>query len=167
MSNKRDSRGRFTKCHNIFEVTDGLVYCYTEDGELLFFTDDTRVIDYSWGKLANGYSATYIEGRQMSIHRFVSRPKDNELVDHINRNKKDNRLENLRNTDKSVNAFNCDIRKNNKSGHAGVWFRKDTQRWTAEIKKNYKKIHLGCFDTYEQAVNARESAEREYYGDKQ
>jgi hypothetical protein len=167
MNKIRDSRGRFTKCKNLFEIKDGLVYCYTEEGNLLFFTDDARVIEHSWGKQANGYSSTQINGKQIPVHRFISNPKDNELVDHINRNKKDNRSCNLRNTSKSVNAFNCDIRRNNTSGRTGVRLRKDTHRWTAEIKKDRKKITLGCFETYEQAVEAREEAEKKYYGNKQ
>lgn len=162
----RDEKGHFLKKKNIFEIIDGIVYCYTPSHELLFFTDDTRVLDYNWGKQANGYSSTIIEGQQISIHRFISRPKQNELVDHINRNKKDNRVHNLRNTNKSMNAFNSGIRKNNKSGHTGVWFRKDTKRWAAEIKKDNKKISLGCFGSYEEAVRAREKAERKYYGNK-
>ena len=117
----RDKKGRFIKGKNRFEEKDGLVYCYAENGELLFFTDDTRVTKHSWGKMANGYSSAWINGKQMMVHRFISQPQSHELVDHINRNKKDNRISNLRNTNKSVNAFNCDTRKINKSGriHSG------------------------------------------------
>lgn len=165
--NSRDQLGRFISGSNIFEVKDGLIYCYTEKNELLFFTDDTRVLDHIWGKAAKGYSSSRIDGDMVLAHRFISRPNANELVDHINRNKKDNRTTNLRNTDKSVNAFNCDIRRNNTSGKTGVYYRKDTHKWTAEIKKNYKKINLGSYQTYEEAVRAREEAEVKLYGDKQ
>lgn len=163
---KRNEKGQFIKCINIYEIIDGIVYCYTEDGKLLFFTDDTRVIEHSWGRAAKGYCSSTINGQTIFAHRFISNPKDDEIVDHINRNKKDNRTSNLRNTNKSVNAFNCNLRKNNTSGKTGVYFRKDTRRWTAEIKKDYKKISLGCFETYEEAARAREKAERKYYGNK-
>ena len=111
---RKDEKGRFISCKNTFEQKNGLIYCYAENGELLFFTDDTRVTRHSWGKMANGYSSAWIDGKQVLVHRFISSPKSYELVDHINRNKKDNRISNLRNTNKSVNAFNCDTRKNNK-----------------------------------------------------
>jgi hypothetical protein len=81
------------------------------------------------------------------------------VIDHINRNKKDNRLCNLRICDKSINAFNIGIKSNNTSGVTGVWFRKDTKKWVAEIKKNYKKISLGCYEKKEDAIKARKEAE--------
>ena len=84
------------------------------------------------------------------------------IVDHINRNKRDNRRENLRLANKSLNAFNSKIYKNNKSGVTGVYFRKDTKKWTAEIKVNYRKICLGCYETKEEAINARKKAEQKY-----
>lgn len=56
-------------------------------------------------------------------------------------------------------------RKNNKSGRTGVMFRNDTKKWTAEITIGYEKIKLGCYDKKEEAIKAREEAERLYYGD--
>lgn len=156
--------GRFIPKGNNFEIRGDLVYCYSKEGDLLFYTDDMRVLNYNWSKAAKGYSATSYKGRQIFIHRFVSNPEEHELVDHINRNKKDNRRCNLRNTNKSVNAFNCNVRKNNTSGVTGVWYRKDIKRWAAEIKADYKKICLGTFKKFEDAVRARKAAERQYYG---
>ena len=56
-------------------------------------------------------------------------------------------------------------RKNNKSGRTGVMFRNDTKKWAAEITVGYEKIKLGCYDKKEEAIKAREEAERYYYGD--
>lgn len=158
--------GQFAPSVNTFREKGGLIYCYDENGALMFFTDDARVKEHSWGRLADGYYSSRIDGKQISLHRFLSNPADNELVDHINRNKKDNRLINLRNTNKSVNAFNCGLRKNNKSGYTGVIFRKDTKRWDAKIKVNYKNISLGCYGTREEAIAARKEAEVKYFGNK-
>ena len=104
-----------------------------------------------------------INGKSILLHRFLKNPSNNEVVDHINRNKKDNRLCNLRNTNKSINAFNSKLNQNNSSGYTGVYYRKDTRKWVAEIKKNYKKISLGNFNKKEDAINARKKAEEEYY----
>ena len=123
----RNKLGQFKKSTNWFKVQDELVYCYDKNQNLLFFTDDKKVLLHSWGKLANGYSATSIDGKEIAAHRFVSQPKKHELVDHINRDKKDNRKCNLRNTNKSVNAFNSKIRADNTSGCKGVHFRNDTK----------------------------------------
>lgn len=159
----RDKRtGRFVSNTNKWVFEGENVYCYL-DGELLFFTDDASVVEHTWAKMANGYASTKVDGKQVAAHRFISKPNDDELVDHINRNKKDNRKCNLRNTDKSVNAFNCKRRTTNKSGVTGVWYRKDTNKWCAEIKKDNKKISLGCYENIEDAVKARKKAEELYY----
>lgn len=161
--NSRDENGRIKPLGNTFKEIDGIIYVYRGE-EMLFFTDDKRVVEHNWCKLANGYYSTHIDGKQIPAHRFISSPEDYELVDHINRNKKDNTLANLRNTNKSINAFNSKKRKNNKSGVAGVWFRKDTKKWCAEIKVNGTKITLGCFEEFSEAVKTREEAEEFYYG---
>lgn len=166
--NARNEKGQFASNTNTWRVRkhkDGKVYYCFLDGELLFFTDDPRAREKSWAKLADGYAATRVDGEEIPAHRFISKPNANEVVDHINRNKKDNRISNLRNTNKSVNAFNSKVRSDNKSGAKGVWYRKDTKRWCAEIKKDGKKYTLGCFGSKEEAIAARSSAERILYGE--
>lgn len=164
---KRDSKtGRFLPNNNRWEEKDGLAYCYLGD-ELLFFTDvenSKRFRDKGIGKTANGYAETWVDGRARPIHRIIIGAKDGDIIDHINRNKKDNRLSNLRFSDKSENSFNRDADSHNTSGRRGVWFRKDTKRWAAEIIKNGKKISLGCYATKEEAIKAREEGEIKYYG---
>ena len=164
---ERNSKGQFVKKQNCFVIQGDLLYCYHEDGTLLFFTDrenEDIVKKHNWGKSADGYSATRGKDNYVALHRILTDAPEGTVVDHINRNKKDNRLKNLRITDKSINAFNSKLSTTNTSGHKGVWFRKDTQRWAAEIIKNGKKYSLGCFPTYEEAVQAREKGERLYYG---
>lgn len=161
----RDKKtGKFIPRKNVWieKVNEEQLECYTINGELLFFTDlalKETLIKYSWCKLANGYASTHVEGKQIPIHRFLLKPDEDKLVDHINRNKKDNRMSNLRIADKSLNAFNCDVRKTNKSGYTGVHLRKDTGKWSAEIKKNGKKYCLGCYKDINDAIKAREKAE--------
>ena len=163
---KRNAKnGRFQKSENVFVVKDDILYCYSESGELLFFTDAFRaeeVAKYSWGKLANGYSAGRIGGQEIAIHRFLLKAKPGELVDHINRDKKDNRGCNLRACNKSENAYNSKRKTTNTSGKTGVYWRKDTSKWTAEIKHLGKKHCLGCFDSFEEASRARDVAEEKY-----
>lgn len=169
MTNRDPETGRFLPTLNVWKIEtdkDGneIYYCYAND-ELLFFTDDKRVMDHNWGKFADGYACSRINKEFVAVHRFISKPLDNELVDHINRNKKDNRKSNLRNTDKSINAFNAKMRSTNKSGITGVHWRKDTKKWEASIKKNYKKYTLGDYATKEEAMAARKAAERILYAD--
>lgn len=51
--------------------------------------------------------------------------------------------------------------KNNTSGHTGVYWDKRRQKWKAEIYEGRERHHLGCFDTFEDAVAARREAEEE------
>lgn len=162
--NSRDTKGRYVSKGNIFETKEGLIYCYNTEGELLFFTDDMRVKDHCWGKSANGYSATHIDGKQITAHRFINGTPHGMVADHINQDKRDNRKCNLRSTNKSINAFNSKKRTTNTSGVTGVWFRKDTKKWVAEIKKDNKKHTIGHFKTFEEAVKVRKMLEGELYG---
>lgn len=58
---------------------------------------------------------------------------------------------------------NGNIAKNNKTGRTGVWFDPKRNIYQAYITVNYKKMHLGCFDNYAEAVEARIEAEHKYY----
>jgi hypothetical protein len=87
------------------------------------------------------------------------------VVDHINGDTLDNRRSNLRVVTQSRNMIDRHLRyRRNTSGIRGVWFRRDTGRWAAELVLRYKKINLGCFATREEAAAARERGERKYYG---
>ena len=61
---------------------------------------------------------------------------------------------------KSQNAYNSKKRSTNTSGTVGVYFRKDTQKWVAVIRNNYKKIYLGTYKEKEAAIKARKEAEK-------
>ena len=163
---KRDAEtGRFTKESNTYITdVDGIIHVL-KGKRYLFFTDDERVLDHVWCPMADGYAATHIDGKPIMVHRFLMNPMPNELVDHINTNKMDNRICNLRLANKSENAYNSKKRSTNTSGTVGVYFRKDTQKWVAFIRNNYKKICLGCFKDKEDAIKARKEAEKIYMGE--
>lgn len=87
------------------------------------------------------------------------------VVDHINRNPHDNRISNLRMGSQQQNTFNAGPSKNNTSGYKGVYFRKDTGKWSAEITHNRKKKSLGCYPTAELAAAAYGKAAKETFGE--
>ena len=84
------------------------------------------------------------------------------MVDHINRVKDDNRWENLRHASKQCNARNCAIRNTNKSGVTGVYWNKQNKKWISQITINKEGIYLGCFDGLRDAAQARWVAEVKY-----
>lgn len=96
------------------------------------------------------------------LHRLITDAPSDRVVDHINRNTLDNRRDNLRVCTIQENLRN-QKRSNSKTGFTGVTaFGK--YGFTAQIKHNYKKIHLGVFSKLQDAINARKKAELEYWG---
>ena len=109
---------------------------------------------YKWH--FNRYAYTLIGGGHhwLSMHRLILNPPTGMEVDHINRDKLDNRRSNLRVCTPSQNRHNHGNYSTNKSGYNGVSFEKQTRRWYATIWHNGRNIHLGRFDSKESAAIA-------------
>ena len=86
-------------------------------------------------------------------------------LDHKNMNTLDNRFKNLREATKKQNGANRSVLSNNVSGYKGVSFYKRTKKWVAYIGNNNKKIHLGYFNTPEEAHAAYVTAANKYFGE--
>jgi hypothetical protein len=110
----------------------------------------------------NGYVHIKIERKLHQAHRlawlYTYGCWPDKDIDHINRMKTDNRIENLRDTDK--NDWNRDKHSNNTSGYPGVSWYKRSKKWRAKITVSGKQMHLGLFDTPE-AANAAYMAAKE------
>jgi len=116
----------------------------------------------------NGYIQIRFEGKLWQAHHiaFLLMTGDiPELVDHIDRDKHNNCWSNLREADKKLNAINSKLPSNNRSGVKGVSWHKAGKKWTAQIKHDGRKIHLGSYSSLLDAVEAREKAEEELWGE--
>ena len=109
---------------------------------------------------ANGKSKTF---GTIRLHRYILNPNKNLQVDHINRNKLDNRKSNLRTVTNQQNHFNRPLNKNNKSGVTGVYFNNQCKKWCAQITINRKTISAGLFEKLEDAVKARNKLKEKYF----
>lgn len=108
-----------------------------------------------------GYWQITIAKKHYWCHRVIWKlvhGYDPREIDHINGDKSDNRISNLRDVGRSQNNRN----KPNSppSGCTGVFFASKEQRWTAQISIKGKALHLGSFITKAEAVAARKGAEK-------
>jgi hypothetical protein len=116
----------------------------------------------------DGYYQIAINKKLYLTHRLVFLMHKGylpEILDHINNDAGDNRIENLRAASRSQNAYNSKLASNNKSGYKGVFWLKKNKKWRASITFNKKAIHLGCFDNVEEAAEVVRKAREELHGD--
>ena len=85
-------------------------------------------------------------------------------IDHINGDKLDNRIGNLRLASRGQNATNATAQKSSRTGLRGVHYHRDAKRYRAQLSKNGKTTSLGYFDTPEQAHAAYLNAARKVHG---
>lgn len=142
------------------------VECY--DGRFFKISKDSigSIIEYQWHIDKNKYVITKNKsGRVLKLHRLLMGVTDvgGVEVDHINRDTLDNRLDNLRLADRSLNCFNRDVTSKNKSGVIGVYKMSGYSKWCAQINKGGVRTYLGSYNSFDEAVSARKDAERNMY----
>ncbi|GGJ39403.1 hypothetical protein CDQ92_13080 [Sphingopyxis bauzanensis] len=115
----------------------------------------------------HGYCRIGIFNRDSMAHRvawclfYGEWPE--KMIDHINGDPTDNRIDNLRLTTPSDNQKNAKRPKSNTSGHCGVGWHKQRRKWRAYVQTNGKHISLGFYDEKSDAVTAAQ-AKREELG---
>ncbi|EQC4020314.1 TPA: HNH endonuclease signature motif containing protein [Enterobacter hormaechei] len=114
------------------------------------------------GSLTNKYLTIRIKNSLFYCHRlawaihFGEWPEND--IDHINMDKTDNRISNLRMTSRGQNMSNMAATRANTSGFIGVYWAKRECKWVAGITINYKFQHLGYFDDPIKAAHAYNEA---------
>ena len=103
-----------------------------------------------------------LEHRLVYLYHYGFIPSQ---IDHINGDKQDNRIENLRPATQSQNKCNMGPQANNQLGIKGVKLDRQTQKYVATINVNRKCINLGYFAQLEDAIEARNAAVRKYQGE--
>lgn len=114
----------------------------------------------------SGYIVVLHQGRAYRAHRIAWMIGNGVLpvaeIDHINGDRTDNRLVNLRDVSRAENARNARMPRTNTSGRVGVYFDKRDKNWLAAIKVSGRIKSLGSFATFLEACACREAAEREH-----
>lgn len=115
------------------------------------------------GSVGNhGYREAKIFGKRYLVHRLIYALHHGimpEVVDHIDRNPLNNKIDNLRASDKRLNAYNSGLASNNKSGVRGVSWCKKSNKWVVRFKLNGKYLFLGYYKDLQTATKVRKEYE--------
>lgn len=125
--------------------------------------DLEEVTKHKWRLRKDGYVETTINRKSILLHRFILPTVKQMEIDHINRDKENNRRENLRESTRFENTANRGIvSKVSMSGRIGVTFHQRRNKWIAHMKRNGELVLNKGFDTIEEAIKARTLAEQRY-----
>jgi len=133
----------------LFDYRDGHLYWKKK-------TNKRHSIDKPAGTINSlGYVVITLNGKKMHEHRLVWLWHGKELpvmIDHINRDKADNRIENLRAADYITNSYNSKLKTDNTSGVKGVSWCNTYNKWIVQIYANKQKISKR-FDLMQDAID--------------
>lgn len=115
-----------------------------------------------------GYLRVTVHGVGFRVHRLIFLmhkgylPK---MLDHIDENKLNNRIENLRTCNNSENSLNRKRNKNNTSGVKGVSLNARNNKWRAEIRVDCKPMYIGEYRDINDAAEAVRAKRKEFHGE--
>lgn len=146
--------------HKIFEYRDGNLYWKNPKNK------NARPDRKVGTLLDTGYLRVGLFGKTFRIHRLIylmfhgHLPK---VLDHINGNKLDNRIENLRPATYSQNCSNSVKQKRNTSGIKNVYWNKQMKKWTVIIGIDKTLKYFGCYSSREEAAGVAEQKRNELH----
>jgi hypothetical protein len=115
----------------------------------------------------HGYRQIKLDGRLYLAHRlawlYVHGRWPSDMLDHIDRDRTNNRLSNLRESDRFLNRQNALVPRNSTSGIKGVTWNSTLGKWHARIGFGNKRHHVGWFHSAEDAALARAAAEKQMH----
>ena len=137
-------------------------FCQNRKGEIIgpFLIDKEdfeKVSNLKWNIREKGEklkSFYVVSGQSIYLHRFILDVDSSVEIDHINGNGLDNRKNNLRISDRSIQLVNTRQRKNS-TGFRGVYFDKRNGKYSVGIQYNGRRIYLKQFDNIDEAIYAR------------
>lgn len=148
--------------HELFEYRDGHLFWKTKVSQRINIGDKAGSIDQK------GYCRIMINNKSYKTHRLVFMMHNGylpEQIDHIDGNKLNNRIDNLRPATNGQNRHNTSIQKNNSSGVKGINWQKRDNKWQARVMLNKKSYQVGYFDTLEEAKQAIQKVREQLHGD--
>jgi hypothetical protein len=147
--------------HEIFDYKNGFLYWKVK------FSRKINIGQKAGCDKGNGYFKTVINEKNYFNHRLIFlyhygyMPK---IVDHINKNPADNKIENLREASLTENQYNRKLNKNNTSGIKNVYWHNQAKKWNVRLIVNKKIKSFGLYDNLELARLVSEEARNKYHG---
>jgi hypothetical protein len=121
------------------------------------------------GFLNNGYIQISYKRKHYNAHTlawlYCNKNLPSGILDHIDCNKSNNRISNLRIVDHTLNRINTLTRHDNTSGYKGVSYDKKSKKWRAQINHDKQRIYLGVYESPEEAFEAYCEIGKELYGE--
>jgi len=140
------------RCHELFEYRDGNLYWKPViNSKNRPSVRNGRVVGTAGG---NGYLDVNINKQRYRVHRLIFLMFHNYLpeeVDHINNNRQDNRIENLRAANTQTNKYNTLLSRHNTSGIKGVSWHKTAKKWRCSLSTNNRVKQVYGFASKEDA----------------
>lgn len=150
---------------NKYEFVDDFVKIITTKGQVILIDldDFENCKTISWHVDSVGYPSGSHLCEKIRLHRYIMNPPKGLQVDHINRDKLDNRKSNLRIVTHQENHFNMPLNRNNKSGHKGVHFNRECNKWCCQLTINGKCVYSALYEDIDDAIKKREELESIYF----
>ena len=154
----------YNRLHELFKYKDGNLYWKQDRGSKKCKGQKVGCV------MPNGYDQFRVRelGGAMKVHRAVYLMHHGKLpkfIDHINGNRSDNRIENLREATKVENGYNRKMPSHNTTGVKNVFWMSDRNKWGVRIRVNKKPIWLGLHDDLEFAELVAIEARNKYHGE--
>ena len=133
-----------------------------------FAANNNGNVKYTAGWIAkNGYGEIRLFSKRYLLHRlawfYVHGQMPVDEIDHINGNRADNRIVNLRLATHKQNCENVPLSPHNKSGYRGVSWHTKAKKWVVQVGHAKKVHHIGYFDVLEEAAIAAINARNELF----
>lgn len=146
-------------------------FLYDKENGLLIYKKSGKIAKSSPsgnGYIRVGFSEKPRGTRMILVHRiifFLETGEEPEQVDHIDMNRENNHISNLRASTRSQNHANLNGNRNGTSKYKGVYWHKSSQKWFVQTKVDQKSIFLGEYKDEKEAAKAYNCAAIKYFGE--
>ena len=146
--------------HQLFSYKDGNLYWKVSRNNNIKIGQEAGMLR------PDGYKRVNIDKKNYYLHRLIFIYHNgfiSDEIDHIDNNRSNNKIENLRIATRSQNTLNCKINSRNTTGIKGITFDKDKFKYRPYLSVNGKRLYLGCFDFLDDANQELQKARIKYH----